>query len=65
MVIGREKVGSGAIKKMRTQGEIATKPKPVEEKTLKKKKKKHKIPSVYYRRRTQNYYKKKKKHPKL
>ena len=31
VVTGREKVGEGASRKMGTQGEIATKPKPVEE----------------------------------
>ena len=47
---------------MGTQGEIATKPKPAEEKSTKRKRdkgkllrKKHKIPLVYYRRRTQNH----------
>ena len=37
VVTGRENVGEGAIKKMGTQGEIATKPKPVEEKNTQKK----------------------------
>ena len=37
VIIGREKVGKEAIRKIGTQGEIATKPKPAEEKkTLKK-----------------------------
>ena len=36
VVTEKEKVGEGAIMNMRTQGEIATKPKPVEEKTIKK-----------------------------
>ena len=59
-VTGREKVRNGTIRKIGTQIEIATKPKPVEEKNTQKKKKdkekllnrrmqKQKIPSVYYR----------------
>ena len=36
VVTGREKVGEGAIRKMGTQGEIATKPKPMEEKDAQK-----------------------------
>ena len=39
-VTGREKLGKEAIRKMETQGEIATKPKPVEEKDTQKKKNK-------------------------
>ena len=37
-VVGREKIGEGAIKKMGKQGEIATKPKPVEVRDTQEKK---------------------------
>ena len=67
---GREKVGEGAIRKRRTQEEIATNPKKKEGKVTKEKeeqrnmtedrnKKKQEIPSVYYRRRTRSQYWKK------
>ena len=39
VVTGREKVGEGIIRKMGTQGKIATKLKPVEEKGTQKKNK--------------------------
>ena len=39
MVAGREKVGEGVIKMVRTQGESAIKPKPVEEKDTQKRRK--------------------------
>ena len=37
MVAGRDKKCDGAIRKIRIQGEFATKPKPVEEKNIQKK----------------------------
>ena len=42
LIIGREKVGKGAIWKMGTQGEIASKPKPAEEKDTRKKERQRK-----------------------
>ena len=61
VVTGREKVGEGATRKVRTQGECATKLKPTEEKDVKKKwdKEKYlrketqrqKIPSIHYRKK--------------
>ena len=70
MVTGREKVGEEGIRKMRTQVEIATKLKPMEEEDTQKERdkkiaKERNIKSENIFRRTQNHYGKKKNLPKL
>ena len=64
VVTGREKVGEGAIKKMGTQEEIATKLKPVEEKDTQKKRNKEKE-KKHQNRKYLSHYGKKKNHSKL